>query len=115
WQCCAASCVSTLLIVRRPLVSALFPYTTLFRSPTGGQQSDDCVDHGTLVDLFAEGGVGVTERGVAQHATADLGGECLTYGGTRRGRKSTRLNSSHVSISYAVFCLKKINFTIHEH
>src|SRR5438874_5180525 len=67
-------------MMRRPPRSTLFPYTTLFRS-------------GLNIDLFA---------------AAKLG-DCFRPIGTerRRDRKSTRLNSSHVEISYAVFCLKK--------
>src|SRR2546430_10551456 len=69
---------------RRPPRSTLFPYRTLFRSP---------IRLGPALDQ-AE----VVERGAA---TADREG--------RRDRKSTRLNSSHSQISYAVFCLKKKN------
>src|SRR5437868_9029751 len=65
-------------MIRRPPISTLFPYTTLFRSLVSGS----CLRKGALHGL--------------QH---DL---C-----SNRDRKSTRLNSSHVSISYAVFCLKK--------
>src|SRR5688572_30993386 len=68
------------LMLRRPPGSTLFPYTTLFRS--GGE---------VLLDLGCRGG---RRRHVAG---ARLG----------RDRKSTRLNSSHSQISYAVFCLKK--------
>src|SRR5699024_12679181 len=65
------------LLLRRPPRSTLFPYTTLFRS------------HGHHPDRqLVGGGVELPRRGVGD-------------------RKSTRLNSSHVSISYAVFCLKK--------
>src|SRR5438067_10621024 len=74
-------------MVRRPPRSTLFPYTTLFRSVTA-----------RLVAL----------RRPAGSAEAILGFLPFTedrFGGT--DRKSTRLNSSHVSISYAVFCLKK--------
>src|SRR5690349_23077958 len=66
-------------MIRRPPRSTLFPYTTLFRS--GGAS------------------------GV--HQGHDLGGERTAATGRGRDRKSTRLNSSHVEISYAVFCLKK--------
>src|SRR5438477_3633991 len=66
-------------MIRRPPRSTLFPYTTLFRSLELG------ADRRLEVDLFAPG----------------LGA------GLERDRKSTRLNSSHMSISYAVFCLKK--------
>src|SRR5256885_11032935 len=70
-------------MIRRPPRSTLFPYTTLFRSLEIG-----AVDHGT-------GEIGTLEVG-AGHA-----------GALAIDRKSTRLNSSHLVISYAVFCLKK--------
>src|SRR3712207_8754221 len=87
-------------MIRRPPRSTLFPYTTLFRSalfvghlePEGGPQQDER-DHRHLLHPALEG-VGVREVGAyAQQPGAD--------------RKSTRLNSSHANISYAVFCLKK--------
>src|SRR5436189_1281899 len=67
------------LMIRRPPRSTLFPYTTLFRSCLAGCQVGECVDGlpGDLADRL------------------------------RTDRKSTRLNSSHRCISYAVFCLKK--------
>src|SRR3712207_7960235 len=92
------------LMIRRPPRSTLFPYTTLFRSallvdvgPGLGADLDELVDRGRAVDVARGDG----NRGavlVAQEA-----GE-LRGGGDR---KSTRLNSSHANISYAVFCLKK--------
>src|SRR5205814_10227511 len=74
------------LMLRRPPRSTLFPYTTLFRS--------QCVEIG--VDLHIPGCVtpGVLDQGV-------------DAGERGQDRKSTRLNSSHLGISYAVFCLKK--------
>src|SRR5256885_10907468 len=89
-------------MIRRPPRSTLFPYTTLFRS------SDDRV-HGA-------GAGGVRADPVPRHDVAardlvlDLGrvrGEQQGAGGADVDRKSTRLNSSHLVISYAVFCLKK--------
>src|SRR5690349_24029149 len=74
-------------MIRRPPRSTLFPYTTLFRSLTG---------HGRA------------PRELLQHGTHAAHGEYLLQLGFEiRDRKSTRLNSSHVEISYAVFCLKK--------
>src|SRR2546430_6242246 len=70
-------------MIRRPPRSTLFPYTTLFRS---GEGSGDRLD---------------APRGSEQVARHRLGR------GDRQDRKSTRLNSSHSQISYAVFCLKK--------
>src|SRR2546427_13251564 len=77
------------LMIRRPPRSTLFPYTTLFRSD---------------VDHPAHGLAAVDHRGRAAH---DL--DALHIRGAELGqdRKSTRLNSSHSQISYAVFCLKK--------
>src|SRR5207244_13592994 len=71
--------------------STLFPYTTLFRSAEG------------------EGERGVAERGDAVGGEVQLGEPALggADGGGSPDRKSTRLNSSHQIISYAVFCLKK--------
>src|SRR5256885_8155512 len=71
-------------MIRRPPRSTLFPYTTLFRSK-GGVSRTVCRD-GVVPPSRAA-------RGAAQRGTTD--------------RKSTRLNSSHLVISYAVFCLKK--------
>src|SRR5690349_23453514 len=89
-------------MIRRPPRSTLFPYTTLFRSRRG-KGSLVCAgdvelasDTSGLSDASAlTGGTGsVVERNdVQRHQVSD--------------RKSTRLNSSHVEISYAVFCLKK--------
>src|SRR5207249_10127942 len=76
------------LMIRRPPRSTLFPYTTLFRSRRGGKPVAPVDRHHERV------GEGVP------HAGPDHPAE-------RLDRKSTRLNSSHVSISYAVFCLKK--------
>src|SRR6266705_5054652 len=72
------------LMIRRPPRSTLFPYTTLFRSPAPGQP-----------------GPRPTARPVAGARAAG------TAGAGAGDRKSTRLNSSHRTISYAAFCLKK--------
>src|SRR3712207_8733176 len=77
------------LMIRRPPRSTLFPYTTLFRSQRGPARRARARpgDHAARRDLH------VGRRGVDP--------------GRRADRKSTRLNSSHANISYAVFCLKK--------
>src|SRR2546430_2827952 len=75
------------LMIRRPPRSTLFPYTTLFRS-LDRLQHDAFADLADVVDAALRGGVHL------DHVE-------------RRDRKSTRLNSSHSQISYAVFCLKK--------
>src|SRR5256885_16337456 len=89
------------LMIRRPPRSTLFPYTTLFRSHDGDRQrplgGDDGVE-GTAFDEL---------HGDVQHAAYlpdPVHGDDV-----RVDRKSTRLNSSHLVISYAVFCLKKTN------
>src|SRR5690242_21962811 len=83
------------LMIRRPPRSTLFPYTTLFRSlGTGiGMESLERAD-----DRDRE-----AERGGLQQSRQHVDEE----EGFNQDRKSTRLNSSHMSISYAVFCLKK--------
>src|SRR2546426_8027415 len=73
-------------MIRRPPRSTLFPYTTLFRSPEGGSR-------------------GVSSDSAKKPAQLVRAGRARR--GSRRDRKSTRLNSSHLVISYAVFCLKK--------
>src|SRR3989442_10495159 len=79
------------LMIRRPPRSTLFPYTTLFRSlrDASGRQG-----HGRG---HQEGGQAVGDPHLPERGSRLL----------QRDRKSTRLNSSHVRISYAVFCLKK--------
>src|SRR2546426_9051819 len=79
-------------MIRRPPRSTLFPYTTLFRSPHRAPH-----DGGRAVARRAGG----PQRSRRRHA-----GRAVRRAG-RQDRKSTRLNSSHLVISYAVFCLKK--------
>src|SRR5438034_7416900 len=83
------------LLIRRPPRSTLFPYTTLFRSG---------VDHRAQFRVRPE------SRGVAPHAPEKEHRRGLRQ--PESDRKSTRLNSSHTVISYAVFCLKKKNKSI---
>src|SRR5690242_21201694 len=80
-------------MIRRPPRSTLFPYTTLFRS--GAAAGDD--ERGAVRRQDDEGVGDRDGRPIARRDRSDR----------RRDRKSTRLNSSHMSISYAVFCLKK--------
>src|SRR2546430_3602573 len=93
-------------MIRRPPRSTLFPYTTLFRSAPDARAED------AALGLDVEGPL-VVGHVRASHA-ANLGGvlaQVLALGtdphSRREDRKSTRLNSSHSQISYAVFCLKK--------
>src|SRR5690349_24031755 len=86
--------------LRRPLRSTLFPYTTLFRSTDAWA---DRIQHlGRLVDH-------ALQTDATEAVLPVLIAISRTRGLASRDRKSTRLNSSHVEISYAVFCLKKKN------
>src|SRR3712207_8450725 len=91
------------LMIRRPPRSTLFPYTTLFRSPHAGARG-----------VAAPARPRQARRGDRHggRSRAARRGRCGHRPGRREGddrgdRKSTRLNSSHANISYAVFCLKK--------
>src|SRR2546430_3511247 len=89
-------------MIRRPPRSTLFPYTTLFRS-----DDDDVRFRSDATHCFID-----TRNGTAPACAAiDENGTRIVNGGAR-DRKSTRLNSSHSQISYAVFCLKKKKKTI---
>src|SRR5690349_21961954 len=101
--CCSASCVSFFsfffLMIRRPPRSTLFPYTTLFRSSWPFQAGQE----------IGERPARLQGRGYAR---------CFdgrSFGNPLLDRKSTRLNSSHVEISYAVFCLKKKKYKNNTH
>src|SRR2546430_6659426 len=87
-------------MIRRPPRSTLFPYTTLFRSPRGP---------GHAVEIGSAADVG--RIGLPREALARGNGEAVPAGERFADRKSTRLNSSHSQISYAVFCLKKKKYT----
>src|SRR3712207_8417586 len=95
-------------MIRRPPRSTLFPYTTLFRSARGRDKEvlrllgleDEPL---RLRDL--EAGLRQTPQPVPGKAITDQ----PAHPPAERDRKSTRLNSSHANISYAVFCLKKKN------
>src|SRR3712207_8025897 len=96
-------------MIRRPPRSTLFPYTTLFRSAwgvvttatsSGGRRRQSSHRYDWMPPTF--GGKSLVTR------------SDLTDGG-RRDRKSTRLNSSHANISYAVFCLKKKTYELISH
>src|SRR3712207_7294373 len=93
------------LMIRRPPRSTLFPYTTLFRSLRN--LNFDCLNLKPVARRLRRPGRG--RRG-SRHADPD--GGLFEYGRRAEDRKSTRLNSSHANISYAVFCLKKKNETI---
>src|SRR5690242_21596535 len=91
-------------MIRRPPRSTLFPYTTLFRSVQGLEEFA-----GSDLVVVADGINSVIRSRYKEHfqPSVDLRPNKFTWLGSTRDRKSTRLNSSHMSISYAVFCLKK--------
>src|SRR5438477_6089487 len=78
-------------MIRRPPRSTLFPYTTLFRSKMPDAVRQMCRANNGLILVTGKTG----------------SGKSTTLAAMVEDRKSTRLNSSHMSISYAVFCLKK--------
>src|SRR3712207_7543560 len=82
-------CIFFFLMIRRPPRSTLFPYTTLFRS-------EALQARGMAISSSVEQTVAALRQAVEQSG-----------GSLAEDRKSTRLNSSHANISYAVFCLKK--------
>src|SRR2546427_1259923 len=92
-------------MTRRPPRSTLFPYTTLFRSPFRDGTFDT-----TLISLalhHCEAPEAVLDEAVRVTRSRLLVVESVYRNSRERDRKSTRLNSSHSQISYAVFCLKK--------
>src|SRR3712207_6875002 len=102
-------------MIRRPPRSTLFPYTTLFRSNEGlifahGKPLRKVPQERLVDELFAEidKSLDVGRVVVDEHKAAE-GAAWLSKIEEEKDRKSTRLNSSHANISYAVFCLKKKN------
>src|SRR3712207_9090634 len=97
-------CLFFFLMIRRPPRSTLFPYTTLFRS-VGDLVLRD-VGHAAVAEPAAV--AGDAGRGAPLRAAGGADADAVHPDLRRRAdRKSTRLNSSHANISYAVFCLKK--------
>src|SRR5690625_6035430 len=106
--------MSIFLFLRPVQTSRIFPYTTLFRSLAGEAQR--LVADGHIEDALSLLGQRMNERAVSLEVHA-LYRSLLSQGNDRpaliEDRKSTRLNSSHVASSYAVFCLKKKNCRDH--
>src|SRR3712207_8444704 len=98
-------------MIRRPPRSTLFPYTTLFRSLDDRDVDDDRRDPVALFareQVTAVGAAFLQLEPAVEDAPLRAHGALLAYPTLDQGdRKSTRLNSSHANISYAVFCLKK--------
>src|SRR3712207_7735298 len=90
------------LIIRRPPRSTLFPYTTLFRSDAVA-----VLRPGLCATGLVGGRLRRCRRGVPRRTPPRAAPGLLSARLVRADRKSTRLNSSHANISYAVFCLKK--------
>src|SRR3712207_7304981 len=101
-------------MIRRPPRSTLFPYTTLFRSEIESLWEDEIASW----DIANQGSPSeVLEKVSTEEQTHPPGYYLLIYSIERyigeSDRKSTRLNSSHANISYAVFCLKKKKTTLY--
>src|SRR5258708_17027001 len=92
-------------MIRRPPRSTLFPYTTLFRSTELGRSQPFFADSNGVVS-----GGGATSTDLSHVTAASVHATWI-----QGDRKSTRLNSSHQIISYAVFCLKKKKKNAHTH
>src|SRR2546426_8787841 len=93
-------------MIRRPPRSTLFPYTTLFRSEAGVVTAPRARDHPAGRSGAGEGRLErLRRRSLARDERAHR--QTQRYPDSHIDRKSTRLNSSHLVISYAVFCLKK--------
>src|SRR5207244_12701749 len=87
---------SFFLLLRRPPISTLFPYTTLFRSGAPSRRP---------VTRSRSPSISMSAAHTRKHGA--VSGSAFGVASSYRDRKSTRLNSSHQIISYAVFCLKK--------
>src|SRR2546428_2479518 len=94
-------------MIRRPPRSTLFPYTTLFRSVALGRLVGGAIVVPLLVVAAVLLSVSPWFPLTVHQPTGDAVAVALALGGLAADRKSTRLNSSHDQISYAVFCLKK--------
>src|SRR2546422_8087807 len=93
------------LMIRRPPRSTLFPYTTLFRS------ARHLVEKNRSLSLFATHYFEMTRLALDYEEVANVHLDAVEHKDSVVDRKSTRLNSSHGYISYAVFCLKKKKIT----
>src|SRR3712207_7349903 len=98
-------------MIRRPPRSTLFPYTTLFRSDPDDLDAE-AVEHrevlGRQPEQLGDHGDREREQQLADEVGPPVVDELVDHA-VHQDRKSTRLNSSHANISYAVFCLKKKN------
>src|SRR3712207_7354643 len=101
-------------MIRRPPRSTLFPYTTLFRSPINVKYTNPRISFDGKYWYLSVGiekenpTIGLTDESIG----IDVGIKDLAICSNGIDRKSTRLNSSHANISYAVFCLKNKKLTV---
>src|SRR5699024_11224186 len=101
------------LIIRPTLLSTLFPYTTLFRSSLSTEEYIRNINNNNMkfqnfaIETEEMGFIGTTNLVDIDWKNRTAFNGIMLGDKDSRDRKSTRLNSSHVSISYAVFCLKK--------
>src|SRR5688572_31250956 len=100
------------LMIRPPPRSTLFPYTTLFRS---GRSSEFGIGEPKFGVQVRDKDFEKARSSSGLYLRFSLDSKFLTPPAELRDRKSTRLNSSHSQISYAVFCLKKKKKNIHNH
>src|SRR3712207_8925126 len=102
-------------MIRRPPRSTLFPYTTLFRSPKVIHTPYSLEEslwkaNNSFIEIIADMGQGLWKMIRGEISVKEISGPIgilQAVGEASKDRKSTRLNSSHANISYAVFCLKK--------
>src|SRR3712207_7093280 len=97
-------------MIRRPPRSTLFPYTTLFRSNGESLKNvinDDAWNRDTFIPTVGKRGAAIIEARGASSAASAANAAIDHMRDWWLDRKSTRLNSSHANISYAVFCLHK--------
>src|SRR3712207_8205783 len=101
-------------MIRRPPRSALFPYTTLFRSAVGTSELAAGAVRSSQIFDDTIGGADIGSSAISSDEIAasgvgdsDIADDAVDSAEIDADRKSTRLNSSHANISYAVFCLKK--------
>src|SRR2546426_7239238 len=100
-------------MIRRPPRSTLFPYTTLFRSRERAGQPPRALRRASRGKPSLDRAPPRRRRPGRRSRPAASGGRRRDRAKNRKDRKSTRLNSSHLVISYAVFCLKKKKKTTH--
>src|SRR3712207_8690923 len=100
-------CSFFFLMIRRPPRSTLFPYTTLFRSYLLFAKNAEYWGGAAKADSLRARIIAEPSTSVAEFESGNVDVLNIPQGEAQQDRKSTRLNSSHANISYAVFCLKK--------